>query len=328
MGIGRLRLATVAMAACAAVLGTATPGIAGIPDTKTRLDPNTAVADDGTMSGVPRSLGGLRGVNGYDGTGVTGGDGASHEPDTSKIGPPIDDGVGVQSVFLPDGRVRQNPTTSFPSRATVFLTRTIPNGDGTFRTIAWCSGWMIGADTLATAGHCLNTGGGGAWYPTGEFRAWPGANGSVRPYGSCTARRLHSVVGWTVDGNRNFDYGAIKLNCTVGNTVGWYGMWWQTATLTGLSTTVRGYPVDKPFGEQWFHSDQVRITEDRRIFYRNDTFNGHSGSPVYQNRAAGSPFCVGQCSMGIHTTGGSTNNGGTRMVEPVFNNLIAWRDAA
>ncbi len=111
-------------------------------------------------------------------------------------------------------------------------------------------------------------------------------------------------------------------------------MWWQSASLTGTATTVSGYPCDKTFGQQWRHAGQtVTATHTRQVFYQNDTFGCQSGSPVYQTRAAGSSWCVGQCVMAIHAYGlhgsspHSTNNHGTRITESVFNNLITWRDS-
>jgi glutamyl endopeptidase len=128
------------------------------------------------------------------------------------------------------------------------------------------------------------------------------------------------------DGNREYDYAAIRLDCTAGSTTGTMGFWWQSATLTGTATTVSGYPCDQTFGEQWRHAGRtVMTTQVRRIFYDNDTAGCQSGSPVYQNRAAGSAFCVGWCVMAIHTTGGTTSNGATRITESVYNNLVSWR---
>jgi glutamyl endopeptidase len=234
--------------------------------------------------------------------------------------------IGTESVIAPDQRVRINPTTTFPARAVVFITR---NGAG------HCTGWLYGADIVATAGHCLHTGGsGGTWY-TG-LAVWPGRNGASAPYGSCTPRLLHSVTGWTVDGNEAYDYGAIKLNCTIGNTTGWFGYWWQSASLAGTSTLINGYPGDKPFGEQWRGDSVARtvtVSQANQIFYTNDTIGGMSGSAVYQNRAAGSSFCVGFCSMAIHGYGlhgaapHSNNNHAARITEARFNNLQAWKNA-
>src|SRR5262249_32066594 len=90
---------------------------------------------------------------------------------------------------------------------------------------------------------------------------------------------------------------------------------------------------DKPL-EQWKSTDQIRLTQTRQLFYYNDTVGGFSGSPVYYNRSIGSPYCVRYCTMAIHAYGlhGSAPhtvyNHGTRIVEPVFNNLRAWRDAS
>jgi glutamyl endopeptidase len=223
-----------------------------------------------------------------------------------------------ESIIPPfDSRVRVNPTTGFPASATALVTFSAGR----------CTGWLIGPDTVVTAGHCVHQGGGGAFYPTGSFRVYPGRNGLFSPFGSCTARWVATVVGWAVSGDDQYDYGAIKLNCTIGNTTGWYGFFWTTASLTGLPTIINGYPGDKPL-TQWQSKDLVRVTQARRVFYQNDTVGGMSGSAAYYNR----PGC-GSCSMAVHAYGTyngppfSTNNHGTRITQGVFNNLIAWRNA-
>jgi glutamyl endopeptidase len=321
-----LRLLAGTAAVVVALGVAATPARAG-----TAGDPHTPISSDGSIGAAPSSQqktpgsAGSAGTGeaGYSGTGSAGpgGDGATHGAAPLVPGP---GGIGVQDVFLPDGRVRVNPTTTYPFRANVAITRTFDNG---LTYSEWCTGWMYAPDMVATAGHCVHDGSGGDWLAGNDLRIVPARNGTLAPYGFCTVRRMHTVLGWSDDGKPAFDYGAITLNCTVGNTVGWYGWWWQTASLTGLSTTISGYPVDQAVGTQWRHADQVRVTQDRRIFYQNDTNNGQSGSAVYQNRAAGSAFCTGFCSMGIHAYGSNgTNNSGTRITEQVSTNLKFWRD--
>ncbi len=225
--------------------------------------------------------------------------------------------LGIESIIGPDSRKRVGKTTDFPARATVLVTFSAGR----------CTGWLIGKDTVVTAGHCVHPGDGGSFYPVRSYKIFPGRNGSANPYGSCTARWTASVRGWTVEGKDDFDYGAIKLNCTIGNTTGWYGYFWTRASLTGLPTIVSGYPGDKPL-TQWRSDDLVRVTQSRRVFYQNDTVGGVSGAPVYYNRAG-----CGLCSMAVHAYGiydrppFSTNNHGTRITKAVFDNLNAWRSA-
>jgi glutamyl endopeptidase len=283
---------------------------------------DTPTASDGSRVSV-NTLSGLRGESGFAGTGE-----AVDLKATAPDGAPGRD-IGTESIFGPDNRVRVNPTTSFPARAVVMITR---NG------AAHCTGWLYGPDIVATAGHCVHSGGaGGTWY-TGQLTIWPGRNGASAPYGSCTARRLYSVAGWTSSGNEAFDYGAIKLNCNIGNRTGWFGYWWQAASLAGTSTLVNGYPGEKPFGQQWRGDSVARtvaVSQANQIFYSNDTTGGMSGSPVYQNRRAGSAFCAGYCSMAIHAYGfphnsfpHNTYNHATRINQSRFTNLQAWKAAA
>jgi glutamyl endopeptidase len=230
-----------------------------------------------------------------------------------------------EAVIGPDGRTKITNTTTYPARATALVTFQETSGGGTFI----CTGWFISVDTVATAGHCVHSGQSGTpFFVRTSYRIYPGRNGAVLPYGSCRARRLYSVTGWTSGSGENYDYAAIKLDCTTGNTVGWYGFYWTSSSLTGTTTTVQGYPGDKGGTTQWTHSDRVRVTQTRRVFYQNDTAGGESGSAVWTNRSS----TCNPCSLAIHTTGneqigGVRYNGGTRIIQAVFNNLVNWKNA-
>lgn len=221
--------------------------------------------------------------------------------------------LGVQSIIGVDERYRINPTTGFPHSAVALITF---NGGR-------CTGWFYGPDVVGTAGHCLHSGGSGGSWSTNVV-VYPGYNGSGgAPFGSCTAKSLHSVAGWTTNGNHEYDYGTIKLNCTVGNTVGWFGYWWQSASLNGQVTRVCGYPGDKPL-EQWCGdldngavATVVNSTAEK-VYYRNDTVGGQSGAAVFQNRSD-----CGFCSMAYHGYGGNPNSG-KRITQATFNNMQYW----
>lgn len=227
--------------------------------------------------------------------------------------------LSPMSIIGTDSRFRVTPTTSYPASATVLIER---NGS------LWCTGWMISKDTLLTAGHCVHSGGsGGTWYTGLTFK--PGSDGGSAPYGTYASRGTWSLNGWVNSGNWNYDAAIVKLSGAVGNTVGWYGMWWQSASLNGLFTRVSGYPGDKP-KTQWMSYDDVRATETEKVYYQNDTVGGMSGSPVWQYRAAGSAYCGGgPCAMAIHAygVGGSgyaaTNNSGTRITQAKFTTFMS-----
>ncbi|HEU0103930.1 MAG TPA: trypsin-like serine protease [Mycobacteriales bacterium] len=223
----------------------------------------------------------------------------------------------AESILGADDRKRVFKTRTYPARATVLINR-----DGRLH----CTGWMVSPDTLVTAGHCVHTGGSnGSWYSGLTYT--PGSNGGTAPFGTCRPARTFAFSAWVNNADWNFDGAIVKLDCRVGNTVGWYGMFWQTASLDWQQSIVRGYPGDKP-STQWRSTDVIRASETEKLYYQNDTVGGMSGSPHHQVRPSGSPFCVGVCSMGIHAygVGGSghaaTNNSSTRLTEGKFNAIV------
>lgn len=224
----------------------------------------------------------------------------------------------TDSIIGTDSRFRVTPTTSHPYRAVVLIER---NGN------LHCTGWFVSKDTLLTAGHCVHTGGsGGTWYTGLSFK--PGSDGGTAPYGTCYSRGTWALNGWVNSGSTNYDAAIVKLNCTAGTSTGWFGMWWQSASLDGTFTRVSGYPGDKP-KQLWMSYDQVRASATEKIYYQNDTVGGMSGSPVWLFRGSTAPYCTGACAMAIHTNGlygtglTATNNSGTRITQAKYNTFVS-----
>jgi glutamyl endopeptidase len=211
-------------------------------------------------------------------------------------------------------------STVYPHRAIGLITFDQP-GLGSFL----CTGWLISPNTVATAGHCVHSGGLNGNFSTNVV-FFPARDGASTPNGSCAATSLFAVAGWTDSALASHDYGAIKLNCTIGNTVGWFGL--TKAAKKGDHALVAGYPGDKPL-EQWGSFGAISATDMRQLYYFNDTFGGMSGSPVYQPDSRGSA-CKEVCAMAIHAYGiggpgkAATQNHGPRITKAVYNNFLTW----
>lgn len=223
-----------------------------------------------------------------------------------------------RSVINWDSR-RRVYTNAYPSRAIVFIEL---NGQH------HCTGWMYAANMVATAGHCVHTGGSsGTWYNRTQMRVYPGRDGSASPYGFCTVSRLHSVTGWTQSKNFRFDYGAMRLNCTVGTRVGTFGMY-TSESLLNTPAIISGYPGDKP-RDQWTSSDKIRSVSPEMIGYRMDTVGGHSGSPVWHDRDE-ALATSGAWVIGVHNYGvgafGTQMNAAARLTQARINNYVSWRN--
>jgi glutamyl endopeptidase len=283
--------------ALAGLAVTAAPGVAGASQHPTAAPAKTTlVTSTGktvTPAAAAKLAGSAAGVRGHD----------AHPP-TKPLTTPT--GMQPKSVIGTDSRTQVTATTTFPNSAIVLINR---SGIG-----LWCTGWMVGKDTLLSAGHCV-TNGAGTWYSGLSFV--PGSNGGNAPFGTCYPRAIYAFSAWAGGADSNYDTSIIKLNCTVGYSTGWFGTWWQSAAPDGLFTRVQGYPGDKP-STQWQSYDYVRSSSAERLYYQNDTIGGESGSPVWQYRSG--PYCSGACGMGVHTNGSDgTNNSGVRFTQAKLN---------
>ena len=205
--------------------------------------------------------------------------------------------VGRESVIGADNRAKIKKTTKYPARAIGWLLFDDQFGDSFS-----CTAFLVSEDTIVTAGHCVHDGSNSDFGWSENVVFIPGRNGSASPYGSCNAVELFTNNIWFEEGAEEFDFGAAKLDCNIGDGLGFFGYWWQSATLNKTPTTVQGYPGDKPDGTQWAHTLKVTASDEFQVFYQADTFGGQSGSPVFHtNRTKG--FCRGECVFGIHAYG-------------------------
>ncbi|WP_226436208.1 trypsin-like serine peptidase [Rhodococcus yananensis] len=227
----------------------------------------------------------------------------------------------LESVIGVDDRIRITTTNVYPWR--VHASLLIQLADGSY---ASGTGFFIGPRTVITAGHCVFVQG------SGPRRGWvrsvtvmPGRNGSVLPYGSVTVSGsgIRSVVGWTQNGNSNWDVGALILPTELGSRTGWLGFgYYSDATLLASTANLAGYPGDKPSGTLWYHSRRLLSVSAGRIHYQVDTFGGQSGSAVYR-LVDGHRYA-----FGIHTNGAAPGipvNSGVRITKPIFDRMKAWK---
>jgi glutamyl endopeptidase len=308
-----LRLTMLAVAITTVGLPAAADAAGAQPSAEVRT-----VTSDGRVMGVPSST--RTGDAGFAGTDVLAAPSGSASVD--RIGPLL--AANPESIIGADNRIKVADTTKKPARLVALIT---------YGGSQWCTGFLIGNHTLATAGHCVYDTGTNQFLVASQLRVYPGYDGSKvnkAPFGSCGVNLLVSNTGYTVNHSDEYDYGALRLTCTVGNQTGWFGWWYQTTSLDGTQSRNNSYPGDKPL-TQWKSTDQIRLSQARRLYYGNDTVGGSSGSPIFTKRPSGSAQCSGWCVMAVHGYGlygsypNNTWNHGARVTKDVSDAFLAWR---
>lgn len=220
----------------------------------------------------------------------------------------------IETVIGQDDRKQITKTNIVPWKRICHLRIRAANGQYFLGT-----GFFIGPRTIATAGHCVYLRDNGGW--ASQIQVTPGRNGSSQPFGSVSATSFRSVRGWVIGRKRICDYGVIMLPSDFRQPgIGAFGFAAHTdAMIRGSRLNLAGYPGDKAAGTMWYHGRAAKSISSNVITYDVDTGGGQSGSPVWQLRAGTRTV------VGIHTNGSPGGNSATRITQPVFNNLMAWR---
>ncbi|MCW1248615.1 trypsin-like serine protease [Acaricomes phytoseiuli] len=208
-----------------------------------------------------------------------------------------------RAVIGPDDREQVQDTTAPAYRRIGQIN--FKQGSGSYI----CTGWLISARSVVTAGHCLDG-------RVSDITFSPARNGGSNPYGTYRATEIW-VDGRGVNASGG-DWGLITLDQPVGDTVGWYGLApRQVNEFVGNDATVVGYPGDKPRGTMWQGTDAVTGANARIFSYRTDTYGGQSGPAV--------TIANPNTSNGIHIWGGSSSNSATRITGELFSTLAQLR---
>lgn len=222
-------------------------------------------------------------------------------------------GASQESIIGPDGRILITSTTTYPWRAQTKLFVTFANGK-----TAGCSGTLIQAKYLLTAGHCVYNKAYGGWYK--KIEVVPGLNDTYKPYGSAFATYARTYQSWIKSQDSNYDMALVTLDKSIGNTTGWLGYNYYS-TINGVTGNIAGYPGDKGGLKLYYHYGPISSSTAQRVSYSIDTYPGQSGSGVYQ--IIGDKRYV----FAVHTNGTTatvTTNSGTRLDSKKVSNITSW----
>lgn len=127
-------------------------------------------------------------------------------------------------------------STSYPwsTQSRMFFNQ----GSGSFL----CSGTMIDAKTMITAGHCVHEGPGGTW--STNISIAPAWDGDSDAFGTANGIYMATWSSWVNSGDWGGDMGYVRLDRPVGFLTGWLGYgyndsdsWWSSTTFN-----LAGYP--------------------------------------------------------------------------------------
>ncbi len=212
-----------------------------------------------------------------------------------------------------DDRRRVTPASAAPWNRICHLRIRAANGQ-----LFLGTGFFVNRRTVITAGHCVFMPSQGGW--PREIQVSQGRDDGSTPFGTVTATSFRTVRGWAINRRREYDYGAIILPRTYVQRAASFAFAARgDVELKGRKLNLAGYPGDKPPGTMWYHGRVSTGVSSRVITYDIDTAGGQSGSPVWQRQGAQRTV------VGIHTNGAQSGNSATRITQPVFANLMAWR---
>ncbi|HEY9828060.1 MAG TPA: trypsin-like serine protease [Stenomitos sp.] len=220
-----------------------------------------------------------------------------------------------QSALDTHNRVLITRTTASPWRVLTKLYMTFPNGQ-----MYSCSGTLIAAQYVLTAGHCIYRPDEGGWAK--KVEAIPGLNETYKPYGSAFSTKIRTFVAWTSAQDANYDIALVTLDRAIGNTTGWLG-YGHFSALNGVTGNLAGYPSDQGGVNLYYHAGPLSKATPQQLHYPIEAYSGQSGSGIYRIYTP-SGGTRGRYVLGVHSATNGDSNIGTRIDAYKFNALESW----
>lgn len=191
---------------------------------------------------------------------------------------------GVSTLGFRDMYLISDPANDSSCRNTVHIEAVTQSGEKIYGT-----GFTIGPNAVATAGHLLCNDGFGedksswAWIKSATITPAMNKGKNPAPYGTANATYFICVRAWAKDYKEYDDWGIIELDSNIGNKVGWLGLQYQSKTYNGTEIMVNGYPKFYYDNEELYKSyGKIRESESKLLYSRDArTAQGNSGGPCY-----------------------------------------------
>jgi V8-like Glu-specific endopeptidase len=189
------------------------------------------------------------------------------------------------------------------------------------------TGWVAGAGTIVTAGHCVYDPRAG-W--ASDVEVVPRRLGSRAPFGTLRVGKTVTTRGWVDHGDAAADYGALLVAPEVYDLIRLGAFGWEPTSddeLLRVEVAVSGYPRDLDVSRLFEDRGRLEALTAGQLFYRCDTGRGQSGAPVWYVRD-GAPYVAGIHNLGdTSAPDGRACNAAVRMSGAVMDNLVAWQRA-
>lgn len=178
------------------------------------------------------------------------------------------------------------------------------------------TGFVIGPNTIVTAGHCMR-GGVDKWqYDTKVYIE------DINTISKYSVKSIICPVEYCEGALSEFDWAILTVDGNIGEETGWFGFGIPNNEMIESDITVAGYTSANSNQECKLYkkTGKIKNISERNVYYHISTNSGQSGGPV---------FTSDNIVWAIHTFGGGTdvnsNNFGSRINKCIFNLLYEKR---